>query len=193
MTPISNRRVPDPSVKLECRPRKYRSRIGLEFWYDHKSRAIVTNDPATSINFVHASRGMDSVMFVYLKLDEISVQIAQKSGKPFPPSVYRGPNYSTVWVIGSLGMPLYYHSATRGYRSLGEHDFEIIEVYEPIAIDRGFSSKKQQSAAVSFITDALQRYNGEWIGACRGEEQQAEVCIRPELEDQLANGALLLR
>jgi hypothetical protein len=136
---------------------------------------------------------MDSVMFLYLKLDEISVQIAQKNGKPFPPGVYRGPKYSTAWVIGSLGMPLYYHSATRGYRSLGEADFEITEGYEPIAIDRGFSSMKQQITAVSFITDALQRYNGEWIGACRGEVQQAEVYIRPELEDQLANGALLLR
>ena len=193
MTKAKNRCVPDPSEKLECKPRKYHSRIGLEFWYDHKRRAIVTDDPTTFIKFVYANRGMESVMFVYLKLDDISIQIAQKNGKPFPPGVYRGPKHSTTWVIGSLGMPLYFDSIRKGYRSLGEANFKTTETCEPVAIDRGFSSRKQQNSAILFIADTLQRYSGEWIGACRGEEQQAEVYLRPELEDQLANGALLLR
>jgi hypothetical protein len=165
----------------------------LNFWYDHFCRAIVTNDPTTSIQFICANRGWDSVMFVYIKIDGRSMQIAQKNGKPFPPIVYRGPKNSTIWVIGSLGTPLYRLQSTKAYRSLGEADFDTSSGYDPIAIDRGFSSKKQQSTTVSFIRDALQRYSGQWIGACRGEEQQAEVYFRPELEDQLANGELLHR
>ncbi|WP_170328624.1 hypothetical protein [Ruegeria arenilitoris] len=131
-------------------------------------------------------------MFVYIKINGIRMQIAQKNGRPFPPNVYRGPKYSTTWFIGSLGIPLYRSQLTNGYRSLGEAHFDTSSGYDPIAIDRGFSSKKQQSTAVSFVRDALQRYSGEWIGACRGEEQQAEVYFRPELEEQLENGELLL-
>ncbi len=192
MTQSSNRRVPDPNVKLVCKPRVYRSSVGLDFWYNNDCGAVVTNDPTTSIQFLAANRGMDSVMFVYLKIDGMSIQIARKNGEPFPPSVYRGPKYSTTWVIGSLGIPLYRHLLTQGYRSLAEADFNVSNGYEPIAIDSGFSSKKQQDVAMCFIKEALQRYSGEWIGACRGEEQQAEVYFRPELEDQLESGALLL-
>lgn len=90
-------------------------------------------------------------------------------------------------------MPLYFQTSTGSYHSFGDSVFEITDDHEPVAIQRGFDSKKQQKTAVAFITEALERYNDEWIRACRGEEQEAKVCIRPELEAQLANGELLRR
>ncbi|MFK7837515.1 MAG: hypothetical protein AB8B60_14995 [Sulfitobacter sp.] len=128
-------------------------------------------------------------MFVYLRIDGLAMQITQKNGKPFPPMIYRGPKFATTWSIGALGVPLYLF---RGhYRSLGVADFAVTETYEPVAIDEVFASKKQQANALSFVTEALARYDGHWLGACRGMEQSAEVHIRPELEKQLASGKLL--
>ena len=62
---------------------------------------------------------------------------------------------------------------------------------EPVAVDEVFYSKKQQGEALVFITEALARYDGYWLGASRGKAQSANVYIRPELEKQLANGELL--
>ena len=47
---------------------------------------------------------------------------------------------------------------------------------------RFFYSKKQQHEALVFITEALARYDGYWLGAFRGKAQPANVYIRPELE-----------
>lgn len=190
MKRTSNRRVPDPNKKLVCTPRIYRTSTGLKFWYDHDRCSIATSNPDTSIHFV-STGGIEAVMFVYLRMSGLSFQIAQKNDKPFPPSVYRGPNQSTTWVIGSLGVPLYFNTKVKNYRSLGVFDYKITDADNPVAVDRHFASKKQQNVALAFITEALAKYDGEWIGACRGEEQSAEVYIRPELESQLANGELL--
>ncbi len=181
-------------MKLICSPRTYRSSIGLDFWYDFDRNAIVTNDPQTSIQFIFASRGLDGAnMFVFLRIGGTSVQIARKNGEPYPASIYRGPKYSTTWVIGSLGLPLCFDAATKVYFSGKKALPRDVHRLEPVATDRGFSSKAQQNKAMTFLKEALQRYDGHWLGACRGQEQQAAVCIRPELEDQLASAELLNR
>ncbi len=185
-----NRRVPDPNKKLVCTPLVYRTSTGLDFWYDYERRVIATSKPDTDINFV-STAGMESVMFMYLRIEGRAFQIARKNGKPYPPSVYRGPKQPTTWVIGSLGVPLYFDTILKTHRSLGVVDFKIAERHKPVAVDHYFASKKQQNEALAFIKEALARYDGEWIGACRGREQSAEVYIRPELEGQLANWELL--
>ena len=73
----------------------------------------------------------------------------------------------------------------------GVFNFKISDADKPISVDRHFTSTKQQNAALAFITEALARCDGYWLGACRGKEQSAEVYIRPELENQLANGELI--
>lgn len=179
-------------MKLVCSPRTYRSSIGLEFWYDYDRKAIVTNDPQTSIHFIYVSRGVEGAdTFVFLRIGGTSIQVAQKNGEPYSAAIYRGPKYSTIWVIGSLGLPLYFDPVVKSYLSDKMVLLRDPHQLEPIATDRGFSSEQQQNYAITFLKEALQRYDGHWLGACRGQEQQATVYIRPELEDQLASGELI--
>lgn len=187
MTKNIKRRVPDPNKKLECSPLVYRTSTGLDFWFNYPAE-IATSDPETSIRFVK-NGGQEPDMFLYLRMGDFSMQIAQKHGKPFPPIVYRGPKFETTWSIGSLGVPLYLLKGH--YRSLGVSDYAVTKAYEPVAVDEVFYSKKQQGEALVFITEALARYDGYWLGASRGKAQSANVYIRPELEKQLANGELL--
>ncbi len=187
MTKKVKQRLPDPYKKLECTPRTYQASTGLDFWFKFPAK-IATSDPATSLHFVQ-NGGQEPETFLYLRMAGLSMQIAQKHGKPFPPMIYRGPKFKTTWSIGTLGVPLYLLKGH--YRSLGVSDYAVTDAYEPVAVDRAFASKKQQDNAMAFIREALARYDGHWLGACRGTEQSAEVYIRPELAKQLADGDLL--
>ena len=77
-------------------------------------KKIVSEYPEISINFVGTS-GWDAIMFVYLQMHDLSIQIGQKDDQPFPPSVYLGPKFESVWAIGSIGVPLYFDKLTKNY------------------------------------------------------------------------------
>ena len=185
--PTDKRIVPTPGV-LTCTPIKHRTTNGLEFWYDYDSDRIVTEDPEISINFVWTS-GWDAVMYVYLQMHNLSIHLGQKDDQPFPISVYRGPKLESVWEIGSIGIPLYFNILTKRYT----HHFlpNAASSFQPIAVDTGFSSMEQQSTAIKLISEVLGRYDGHWLGACRGLEQSAAVAIDPELSAKLNSGKLV--
>ncbi len=187
MAQQSKRIVPQPK-KLVCTPQNHRTTGGLEFWYEHESKRIATSNPSVSLNFVRTG-GMEAVLYLFLKLDGLSIQIGQKGGRPFPPSVYQGPKRETTWEIGSLGMPLYFDTLAQTHTS--RHVHNPSHRFEPVALDEHFISIEQQEDAIAFLKEALAKYSGEWIGACRGEEQHAKVYLRPELEEQLAAGQFL--
>lgn len=187
MASKTDKRVVPTPKKLECTPIQHRTTTGLKFWYDHSARRVVTEDPDISVNFVRTG-GIDAVMFVYLKMPGLSIQVGQKGNQPFPVSVYRGPKYDTVWEIGSFGVPLYYHEQSNSYTTQVKPG--SLE-QKPVAVDSKFASEKQQATAVSIIIDILEKYNGEWIGACRGEDQTATVVIDPELNKKLMTGELI--
>lgn len=189
MTGGGTRRVPDPNAKLVCTPIVHQSTVGLQFWYDYERGRIATADPGTFINFVHSGGGVERVMLVYLAMGDFAMQIAGKDGKPYPQIMYRGPGSETTWVIGSLGRPLYYRTWAKDHVSLSDQDPS--EGLRPVALDRTFRSRDQQEAAMTFITEALSKYDGYWLGACRGQPQSAKVHVRPELERQLADGEFL--
>lgn len=176
--------------KVNFTPLRHRTTTGLEFWYDNESRRIVSSDPDTSISFVMNS-GLEPQSFMFLRMPNLCMQLGQKGGRSFPASTYRGPKERTVWVIGALGVPLYRDRTTGSYRSLGDFQFKISSDLEPVATDCYFQSKKQQDEAVAFISEALSKYDGNWIGAYRGKEQCAEVYLRPELKQQLEDGLLI--
>ena len=144
--------VPQPN-KLVCSPQKHCTLKGLQFWYDHDTRRIVTENSDISLNFVQ-TRGMDAVMYVYLKMPNLSIQVGQRGSKPFPPIVYQGPKQETVWEIGSLGSPLYFDTLTQGYRT--RQPSEGASRLRPVAVDRHFASMEQQETAINLITETLQ-------------------------------------
>jgi hypothetical protein len=181
----SDRRLVPQSQKLVCHPQKYRTSNGLLFWYNHDGRKVDTEDPDISLNFLRTS-GWDSVMYIYLKLKSFSIQIGQKGEKPFPASVYQGPKHETLWEIGSLGSPLYFNKLTKNYSVHAPSG--VSSQIQSIATHSVFDSVDQQEMAVSLISEILQKYNGNWIDACRGNEQAASVVILPELADKLARG-----
>lgn len=91
----NNRRILPQPKKLVCTPQNYRTTGGLKFWYEHESRRIATSNSNVSLNFV-GTGGMEAVMYLFLKLDGLSIQIGQKGGRPFPPGVYQGPKRETT-------------------------------------------------------------------------------------------------
>lgn len=179
--------VPKPG-KLVCTPLKHRTTNGLQFWYDYHTRRIVTENPEISLNFVR-SGDLGSEMRIFLKMPNFSIQIGQRDGAPFPAIVGGAPGDETVWEIGSLGAPLYFNTLSNTYTV--HYLAGISSRLQSVATDRYFASKEHQETAIGIITEGLQKYDGEWIGACRGEEQSAHVIIAPELAGQLARGAFL--
>lgn len=178
--------------KVEFSPVRHRSTIGVEFWYDFEKRQIKTSNPEVSLHFV-GNGGREPQNFIFLRMRNLCMQLGQKGGRSFPISTYRGPKEKSVWVIGALGVPLYRDKSYRSYRSLGDFQFKITDGFEPVAVDCHFVSKKQQDEAVTFISQALSKYDGNWIGAYWGKEQSADVHWRPELIRQLENGDLIKR
>ena len=176
------------SENLSFNPIKYRTSSDLEFWFDYSKRSVVTSDPDISLSCVQGGE-RNSEMVFFLRIGGLSIRVGYAYGFGFPPEVWGSPESKTLWRIGSIGDPLYYSKKLNKYVSrplLGNGGQDL-----PIATDTKFASREQQNQAIIFISEALEKYNGNWLGAARGQEQKSSVEFSEAIARKLESGEFL--
>lgn len=164
----------------------YETSDGLSFWYDYEQRKIVTANPSIFLGIVRVGE-RNSEKQLYLSIDNVKIQFAGPNGDALPAFQERDNDGVTIWEFGSIGVPFYYDTLSDDLKH--ERKRPASERYVPLAIDEKFNSLEQQSKAISYVQDFLSRYNDNWIGASRGDEQSARVVFTDELQQLILAGS----
>lgn len=154
---------------------------GLKFRYDYDSNCFLTDDPDIYLHIyrdviVHTQR----CLFI-LHIHDRAIAFSEEAHElGFFEDYWRnvhedGTHYWPVGGIGGL------------FRNPGKREDNKIALSNVTK----FRSRKEQDFAIAFVTDALSRYTGSGSGLWKGKSQHADVIFSDEIQEKLANGALI--